>query len=388
MRFLRTNHLAQRDWRNGKLDLPTINSRKISICLNHVSFNRDTKLFMTSKLPRRSKRIGMSNRMKWSPSLYPRIYHSIQRAQQCQRPQWNHRPSSQMLLYRLSLHKTMMTAKMIGWTGTKKENRRTVWTRNISSIQVYIVWVRLDTSMSTFIYSPAMARTFCSYSSVAKRTWKYRFFLFFRCHSRSSKQIIFSGDTTANPIVLQWYHGDILQLVYFNVLKSFVAITDETDSNIYTIDVTHQSRLKIRLRTCLPKHSSVILKDRLFLRTDECHLFVYYERENRQKRLRLFSPTLECVRSYSIGHCLERAMSTLQGNTGSVVGLAVNQTQVRESFQYVLPVELFHWIRRLFYLSDQWPAAVKLPPPSPSRWTEHVCWSLVNPKCLSSTDSI
>ncbi|CAF4235312.1 unnamed protein product, partial [Rotaria sordida] len=108
------------------------------------------------------------------------------------------------------------------------------------------------------------------------------------CYSRQTKQLIFIGDGNMNPIILQWYHGHMIQLVWFDNLKSFITITDDSQYEIYTIESTYNLRLKISLRTCLPNNNNNnIIKDQIFMRTDEYHIYIYYERINGQKRLRL-----------------------------------------------------------------------------------------------------
>jgi hypothetical protein len=66
------------------------------------------------------------------------------------------------------------------------------------------------------------------------------------------------------------------------------------------------------------------------LRTDESHIFIYYERINEQKRLRLLNPTFECVQSYSIDKCFQRDEHIQSHDNGFVIGLAVNQEYVRK----------------------------------------------------------
>jgi hypothetical protein len=142
--------------------------------------------------------------------------------------------------------------------------------------------------------------------------------------------LIFIGDGNVNPIILQWYHGHIIQLVWFDSLQSFVTLTDDNQHEIYTIDSTSSLRLKIRLRTCLPKHDNDIIKDQIFTRTDEFHIFIYYERIDGRKRLRLLSPTFECVQSYSIDKCFQRDEHIRSHDNGFVIGLGVNQEYVRK----------------------------------------------------------
>lgn len=155
------------------------------------------------------------------------------------------------------------------------------------------------------------------------------YFIFFRCYSRQTKHLIYIGDGNVNPLILQWYHGHMLQVVWLDNLKSFVILTDENQYEIYTIESTYNLRLKIRLRTCLMKTTDDIIKEKIYLRADEYHLFIYYERNNGQKRLRLLNPTFECIQSYSIDKCLQRDEHIHSHDNGIVIGLGVNQEYVK-----------------------------------------------------------
>jgi hypothetical protein len=160
-----------------------------------------------------------------------------------------------------------------------------------------------------------------------------------RCYSRQSKQLIFIGDGSFNTVILQWYHGHIIQLLWSDSLQSYVTITDENQYEIYTIESTYTIRLKISLRTNLPKHSSEILRDRVFLRADDAHLFIYYERTDGRQRLRLLNSTLECVRSYAIDQCFQTEEHISARDSGSVIGLGINREYVRGSrciFTFIL----------------------------------------------------
>ncbi|CAF1061856.1 unnamed protein product [Rotaria sordida] len=149
------------------------------------------------------------------------------------------------------------------------------------------------------------------------------------CYSRQTKQLIFIGDGNMNPIILQWYHGHMIQLVWFDNLKSFITITDDSQYEIYTIESTYNLRLKISLRTCLPNNNNNnIIKDQIFMRTDEYHIYIYYERIDGQKRLRLLSSTFEYVRSYSIDKFFQIDEHIHSHENGSVVGLGINQEYV------------------------------------------------------------
>ncbi|CAF3645036.1 unnamed protein product [Rotaria sp. Silwood1] len=148
------------------------------------------------------------------------------------------------------------------------------------------------------------------------------------CYSRQTKQLIFIGDGNVNPIILQWYHGHMIQLVWFDSLKSFITVTDDSQYEIYTIESTYNLRLKISLRTCLPKNHNDIIKDQIFMRTDECHTYIYYERIDGRKRLRLLSPTFECVRSYSIDRFFQTDEHIHSHDNGFVIGLGINQEYV------------------------------------------------------------
>jgi hypothetical protein len=121
----------------------------------------------------------------------------------------------------------------------------------------------------------------------------------------------------------------MIQLVWFDSLKSFVIVTDDNHYEIYTIESTYNLRLKIRLRTSLPKSNIDIIKDQVFLRTDDSHIFVYYERIDGRKRLRLLDSTFECVQSYSIDTCFQRDEHIRFHDNGFVIGLGVNQDYVR-----------------------------------------------------------
>lgn len=147
-----------------------------------------------------------------------------------------------------------------------------------------------------------------------------------RCYSRQTKQLIYSIDGDVNSTILQWYHGHLLQLVWFDHLKSFVTITENPRYEIYSIQCLTNLRLKIRLHTCLPAPADDLIKDRIYLRTDDEHLFIYYERTNGRKRLRLLNRMYECIRSYPIDQCLHK------DDQGCVIGLGVNQDYVREIF--------------------------------------------------------
>ncbi|CAF3160339.1 unnamed protein product [Rotaria sp. Silwood2] len=148
------------------------------------------------------------------------------------------------------------------------------------------------------------------------------------CYSRQTKQLIFIGDGNVNPIILQWYHGHIIQLVWFDSLKSFITVTDDNRYEIYTIESTYNLRLKITLRTCLPKNNNDIIKDKIFMRTDEFHIYIYYERIDERKRLHLLSSTFECVRSYSIDKCFQTDEHIRSHDNGFVMGLGINQEYV------------------------------------------------------------
>jgi hypothetical protein len=146
------------------------------------------------------------------------------------------------------------------------------------------------------------------------------------CYSRQSKQLIYIGDGNINPIILQWYHGHMIQLVWFDSIKSFVILTDDNYYEIYTIESTYNLRLKIRLRTSLPKSNIDIKTEEIFMRTDECHIFIYYERIDGKKRLRLLDSTFQCVQSYSI----DKYFQSHSHDNGFVIGLGVNQDYVRK----------------------------------------------------------
>ncbi|CAF1216757.1 unnamed protein product [Adineta steineri] len=148
------------------------------------------------------------------------------------------------------------------------------------------------------------------------------------CYSHESKQLVFVRDGTINSVILQWYHGHVIQIVWFDNLQSFVIITDDKQYEIYTIESTYNLRLKIRLRTCLPKHNIDIIKEQIFLRTDEYHIFIYYERLDKSKRLRLLNPTFECIQSYSIDKCFQRDEHIRSHDNGFVLNLGVNQEYV------------------------------------------------------------
>jgi hypothetical protein len=122
----------------------------------------------------------------------------------------------------------------------------------------------------------------------------------------------------------------MIQLVWFDSIKSFVVLTDDNQYEIYTIESIRNLRLKIRLRTCLTKSNNNIIKDQIFLRTDEHHIFIYYERVDGRKRLRLLSPTFECVQSYSIEKCFQRDEHIHSHDNGFVLGLGINQEYVRK----------------------------------------------------------
>lgn len=128
---------------------------------------------------------------------------------------------------------------------------------------------------------------------------------------------------------MPWYHGTILQLAWFNPLRSFVALTDESQWNIYSIELTSNGRLKIRLRTFLPKHhQSEIIKESILLRTDDSQLFIFYQRTNGQKRLRVLNETFELHRTYLLDQCFASEQIRPVNQVG---GLAVNQTHVSSS---------------------------------------------------------
>ena len=141
--------------------------------------------------------------------------------------------------------------------------------------------------------------------------------------------MIYSADADVSSTILQWYHGHLLQLVWFDHLKSFVTITDHQRYEIYSIQCLSNLRLKIRLHTCLPSTNSDIIKDQIYLRMDDNHLFIYYERINGRKRLHLLNPTYECVQSYPIDRCLQQDEHRHSNDNGFVLGLAVNQEHVR-----------------------------------------------------------
>lgn len=164
--------------------------------------------------------------------------------------------------------------------------------------------------------------------------------------------MIFTGDGNINPISLHWYHGHIIQLVWFDNLKSFVTITDNNRYEIYTIESTYNLRLKIRLRTCLPQTTNEIIKDQIFLRTDESHIFIYYERIDGRKRLRLLNSTFECIQSYAIDQCLQRDEHIHSHDNGLIIGLGVNQEYVRNKFRFFLK-SFYGYLFRLFYLFDR-----------------------------------
>lgn len=120
----------------------------------------------------------------------------------------------------------------------------------------------------------------------------------------------------------------MLQLIWFDNLKSFITITDDQQYEIYTIESTYNLRLKIRLRTYLPKSLNNIIKEKIFLRTDQYHLFIYYERINEQKRLRLLNPQFQCIQSYSIDKCFRRDEHIYSHDNGQVIGLAIDHEYV------------------------------------------------------------
>jgi len=125
-------------------------------------------------------------------------------------------------------------------------------------------------------------------------------FFIIRCYSRQTKQIVYIYDENLDPITLSWYHGHIIQFVWFDQIKSFVVLTDHQHYEIYTIELTNSFRLKIRLRTYLTTKIDEIHKEKILLQTDANHLFIYYEKLNERKYLRLLNLSFECVRLYSL----------------------------------------------------------------------------------------
>ncbi|CAF1479705.1 unnamed protein product [Rotaria sp. Silwood1] len=87
-------------------------------------------------------------------------------------------------------------------------------------------------------------------------------------------------------------------------------------------------RLKISLRTCLPKNHNDITEDQIFMRTDECHIYIYYERIDGRKRLCFLNRTFECIRSYSIDKCFQTDAHIRSHDNGFVFGLVINQEHV------------------------------------------------------------
>lgn len=142
--------------------------------------------------------------------------------------------------------------------------------------------------------------------------------------------MIFTTDGNVNSVILQWYHGHVIQLVWFDSIQSYVALTDDNQYEIYSIESTYNLRLKIRLRTCLPKGDSDIIKNQIFMRSNEGHIFIYYERIDGRKRLRLLNSTFECVQTYAIDKCFQRDEHIRSYDNGLVIGLGINQEYVRK----------------------------------------------------------
>lgn len=139
--------------------------------------------------------------------------------------------------------------------------------------------------------------------------------------------------------------------MWYDCLKSFVALTDNNQYEIYTIETTYSHRLKICLRTALSKNSNDIIKDKIFMRTDENYLYIYYEKMDGQKRLRLLNSTFECVQSYPFHHFFQNDEFIRSHTDCCVVGLGINQEHVR-IFLLIIHCISFNYIHlfRLYFL--------------------------------------